>query len=158
MDAFPPFPPAGMLTAGFQPEIVPSSVAKMKRAGWPAGVPLLRRKSLGLPLKTMPVGVAAAPGVKPGGGTITKLSNVLPGGSGKKVAGITLPLLSTKCGRARVIVADPPGTSGAARDSPGVFQIRIKHNSRTVCVTGLNDIGDQVLLCVVLRGAQSGKH
>src|SRR5215469_4990980 len=86
-------PPAGILSIGFQPEIVPSSVAKMKTAGLPGGVPLSRIKSLGLPLKTMPVGVAAAPGVKPGGGTITKLSNVLLGGSGKLLVGTASPLL-----------------------------------------------------------------
>jgi hypothetical protein len=54
--------------------MVPSSVAKMKMAGFPDGVPLSRRKSVGLPLNTMPVGVDGVPGgVKAGGGTTTKL-------------------------------------------------------------------------------------
>src|SRR5947208_15870487 len=45
------------LVPPFHPEMVPSSVAKMNRAGLPFG----RRKSE-LPLKTVPVGVAVAPG------------------------------------------------------------------------------------------------
>src|SRR5260370_23800429 len=67
-------PPGRRFTPGFQPEMVPSSVAKMKTEGLPAGLPLLRRKSNGLPLYTMPVGVDGVPGAaKPGGGTTTKL-------------------------------------------------------------------------------------
>src|SRR5882762_10863502 len=69
--------PAAMLAPGFHPEIVPSSVEKMKRAGRPAGVPLFKRKSVPLPLKTIPVGADWVPGAKPGGGTITKLLNGL---------------------------------------------------------------------------------
>src|SRR5580704_6247186 len=57
----------GGLTPGFQPEIVPSSVAKMKMAALPGA----RRKSVGLPLKTTPVGADCVPGAKPGGGTVT---------------------------------------------------------------------------------------
>src|SRR5580704_1184785 len=60
----------GGLTPGFQPEMVPSSVAKMKMAAVP-GVPGTRRKSVGLPLKTTPVGADCVPGAKPGGGTVT---------------------------------------------------------------------------------------
>src|SRR5262249_42281962 len=44
-------------TPGFQPEIVPSSAAKMKRAG-PEDPPLETTKP-GPPLKTMPVGAPA---------------------------------------------------------------------------------------------------
>src|SRR5436190_630205 len=47
------------LTAGFQPRIVPLSVAKMKRAG-PEVVPFVTTK-LGPPLKTTPVGAPATP-------------------------------------------------------------------------------------------------
>jgi hypothetical protein len=42
--------------------MVPSSVAKMKMAGFPDGVPLSRRKSVALPLNTVPVGVDSVPG------------------------------------------------------------------------------------------------
>src|SRR5262249_21981905 len=43
-------------------------------AGLPVGVPLSSRKSVALPLNTMPVGAACVPGgAKPGGGTTTKL-------------------------------------------------------------------------------------
>src|SRR5260370_15838080 len=59
----------GGLTPGFQPEMVPSSVAKMKIACVP-GLPGTRRKSV-LPLKTTPVGADWVPGAKPGGGTVT---------------------------------------------------------------------------------------
>src|SRR5258708_14883887 len=59
----------GGLTPGFQPEMVPSSVAKMKIACVP-GLPATRRKSV-LPLKTTPVGADWVPGAKPGGGTVT---------------------------------------------------------------------------------------
>src|SRR5260370_800807 len=51
----------GGLTAGFQPEMVPSSVAKMKMACLPGA----RRKSVGLPLKTTPVGADCVPGANP---------------------------------------------------------------------------------------------
>jgi hypothetical protein len=85
--------PAGMFTAGFQPEIVPSSVAKMKIPGFPAGLPLSRMKSVGLPLKTTPVGADCVPlAAKPAGGTMTKLSKMLPAGSGKMLIGCPLPL------------------------------------------------------------------
>src|SRR5260370_31365292 len=59
----------GGLAPGFQPEMVPSSVAKMKIACVP-GLPGTRRKSV-LPLKTTPVGADWVPGAKPGGGTVT---------------------------------------------------------------------------------------
>ncbi len=65
------------MAPGFHPEIVPSSVEKMKTADKPAGVPLFKRKSVPLPLKTTPVGADWVPGAKPGGGTITKLLNGL---------------------------------------------------------------------------------
>src|SRR5438132_11679099 len=70
--------PAARLAPGFQPEIVPSSVAKMNAAGKPAGVPLSSRKSVELPLKTTPVGVDCVPGANPGGGTMTKLPGTPP--------------------------------------------------------------------------------
>src|SRR6266446_2124372 len=55
----------------FQPEMVPSSVAKMKWADVP-GVPGTVWKSVGLPLKTTPVGVDVVPAGEPfGGGTVT---------------------------------------------------------------------------------------
>src|SRR5260370_13549085 len=57
----------GGLTPGCQPEMVPSSVAKMKMACLPGA----RRKSVGLPLKTTPVGADCVPGANPGGGTVT---------------------------------------------------------------------------------------
>src|SRR6266446_6131095 len=50
----------------FQPEMVPSSVAKMKWADVP-GVPGTVRKSVGLPLKTTPVGVDVVPAGEPPG-------------------------------------------------------------------------------------------
>jgi hypothetical protein len=37
----------------------------MKKAGLVAGVPLSRIKSVGLPLKTIPVGAASVPGENP---------------------------------------------------------------------------------------------
>src|SRR6266567_1946834 len=54
-------------TLGFQPDIVPSSVAKMKRPGlFPETA-----KSL-VPLKTLPVGAEIVPGgLPPGGGMVT---------------------------------------------------------------------------------------
>src|ERR1051325_4330612 len=56
------------LTLGFQPEMVPSSVAKMKTAG-PELPPEETTKS-GVPLKTMPVGAAVS--LDPcGGGMVT---------------------------------------------------------------------------------------
>src|SRR5215472_12419500 len=82
------FAPWATSAWAFQPEIVPSSVTKMKTAGRLEGVPLSRMKSVGLPLKTIPVGVAVVPaGAVFGGGTKMKLSNALPAGSGKKLTG-----------------------------------------------------------------------
>ncbi len=52
--------------AGLQPEMLPSSLEKMKRLG-PVTPPLLTWKSLP-PLNTMPVGLA---GTLPAGGTVT---------------------------------------------------------------------------------------
>src|SRR5258708_1384487 len=67
-------------TAGFQPEIVPSSVLKMKRAG-PEAAPLETTKPL-VPLKTTPVGAATGPaGLALGGGAVTTIGG--PGGGGK---------------------------------------------------------------------------
>jgi hypothetical protein len=64
------------LAAGFHPEIVPSSVAKMKRAGLPG----LSRKSPVL-LDTWPVGVDTVPiGEPAGGGMVT--TRGLPTGKG----------------------------------------------------------------------------
>src|SRR5713226_7206189 len=82
-------------TPGFQPEMVPSSVAKMKIACLPGAT----KKSVGLPLKTTPVGADCVPGAKPGGGTMTKLLNglLIPlpfesgWGSGKKFWGFPPP-------------------------------------------------------------------
>ena len=57
-------------TVGFQPEMVPSSVAKIKRLG-PEVVPFVTTKSA-VPLKTWPVGLAVVPGGLPaGGGMVT---------------------------------------------------------------------------------------
>src|SRR5215469_13222034 len=89
---------AGGLAPGFQPEMVPSSVAKIKIACVP-GIPGTSRKSVLLPLKTTPVGADCVPGAKPGGGTMTKLLNglLMPFplesgcGSGKKLAGFPPP-------------------------------------------------------------------
>ena len=83
--------PVARLAPGFQPEMVPSSVTKMKMAGLLAGVPLSKMKSVGLPLKTTPVGVDCAPGAKPGGGTTTK-SPGTPPASVKMLMGLPLPL------------------------------------------------------------------
>src|SRR5882724_941221 len=81
-----------MFTAGFQPEIVPSSVAKIKTASFPAGVPLSSRKSVGLPLNTTPVGVDCVPaGAKPVGGTTTKFP-ATPPASVKILTGLPVPL------------------------------------------------------------------
>src|SRR5258707_14134840 len=67
-------------TTGFQPEIVPSSVLKMKRAG-PEAAPLETAKPLVL-LKTTPVGAGTVPARLPlGGGIVTTLG--VPGGAGK---------------------------------------------------------------------------
>src|SRR5205823_10026947 len=57
-------------TAGFQPEIVPSSLAKMKRAG-PEAKPLVTAK-LVVPLNTTPVGAPGTVTVRP------SLAPVLP--------------------------------------------------------------------------------
>src|SRR5258707_12271195 len=66
-------------TVRFQPEIVPSSVLKMNRAG-PDVVPLETTKPL-VPLKTTPVGAAVVPaGLLWGGGIVTTRGG--PGGKG----------------------------------------------------------------------------
>src|SRR5580700_3502517 len=84
--------PAARFTTGFQPEIVPSSVAKIKAAAWPAGVPLFSRKSVGLPLNTTPVGADCVPaGAKPGGGTVMKFPEAPPD-SVKMLAGFPVPV------------------------------------------------------------------
>src|SRR5882724_7830441 len=81
-----------MFTVGFQPEMVPSSVAKMNTAGRPAGVPLSNKKSVGLPLNTTPVGVDCVPAAaKPGGGTTTKFP-ATPPASVKILTGLPAPL------------------------------------------------------------------
>src|SRR6266705_4885596 len=55
---------------GFQPDIVPSSVAKMKRLG-PDPFGPVTTKSL-VPLKILPVGAEVVPaGLPPGGGMVT---------------------------------------------------------------------------------------
>src|ERR1700674_1119004 len=81
-----------MFSVAFQPEIVPSSVAKINAAGFPVGVPLSSRKSVGLPLNTTPVGVDCVPaGAKPGGGTMTKFP-AAPPASVKLLMGLPAPL------------------------------------------------------------------
>src|SRR5258706_55670 len=75
-------------TPAFQPEIVPSSVLTMKRAG-PEAAPLETTKPLVL-LKTTPVGAATVPaGLPLGGGIVTTIG--VPGGGGK---GAPAPLYS----------------------------------------------------------------
>ena len=61
-------------SAGTHPEIVPSSVEKIKRAT-PAGEPTM--KSLVLPLKMSPVGVLLVPAGEPGGGGTVTISPCL---------------------------------------------------------------------------------
>src|SRR6266704_4590874 len=57
-------------TLRFQPDIVPSSVAKMNRLG-PDAMPSVTTKPL-VPLKTLPVGAAVVPaGLSLGGGIVT---------------------------------------------------------------------------------------
>src|SRR5882724_7876363 len=81
-----------MLTPGFQPEMVPSSVAKMNTDGRPPGMPLSNKKSVRLPLNTTPVGVDCVPaGAKPGGGTTTKFP-ATPPASVKILTGFPAPL------------------------------------------------------------------
>src|SRR5262245_58217638 len=67
---------------GFHPEIVPSSVAKMKKLG-PEFAPLVTTKLSAMLAKTIPVGAATAPsGAFMGGGTVTTsgwlAGNVVP--------------------------------------------------------------------------------
>src|SRR5712691_207337 len=63
--------------AGFQPDIVPSSVAKMKRLG-PAPLLVATTKPL-VPLKTLPVGAAVVPaGLPLGGGIVTTSGTAVP--------------------------------------------------------------------------------
>src|SRR5436309_11862456 len=66
-------------TAGFQPEIVPSSVLKMKRAA--PDTPFLETTKPLVPLKTTPVGAATVPSGLPLGGGIVTTSGA-PGGKG----------------------------------------------------------------------------
>src|SRR3989442_2573798 len=61
-------------TVGFQPEMVPSSVAKMTRLG-PDAPPSLTTKSL-VGLKALPVG--APPGPPPGRGMVTTGGTPMP--------------------------------------------------------------------------------
>src|SRR5438445_8408443 len=63
-------------TAALQPEIVPSSVAKINWLG-PEAPPSRTTKSL-VPLKTTPVGAAVAPGVLVGGGMVIVGGTDLP--------------------------------------------------------------------------------
>ena len=66
------------LTLGFQPEIVPSSVAKMKILGFDAGpCGTGTAKSL-VGLKTFPVGAAVVPAGLPAGGGIVTTSGGVP--------------------------------------------------------------------------------
>ena len=69
------------LTAPLRPEIVPSSVAKMKFA-LPDVVPFETMKSLALLLNTWPVGADTKPAGEPFGGAIVTTSGVA-GGTGK---------------------------------------------------------------------------
>src|SRR5215471_14892416 len=62
------------LTPGFQPATVPSSVTQMNSAGLPGA----RRKSVLLPLKTMPVGVPL-PDWPPGAGMVTTSVGIVTG-------------------------------------------------------------------------------
>src|SRR5262245_22758667 len=84
-------------TSGLQPEIVPSSPAKMKRLG-PEAAPLVMTKSV-VPLKTSPVGLP--PSVLVGaGGTVTTSGE--PFGKGRPFASysveVPVPLLATQNG------------------------------------------------------------
>src|SRR5437660_145359 len=62
------------LALGFQPDIVPSSVAKMKRLG-PDPLFPVTTKSL-VPLKTLPVGAEVVPAGLPFGGGIVTTSGI----------------------------------------------------------------------------------
>src|ERR1700686_78381 len=102
--------------------MVPSSVAHMKTAGLPAGLPLVRRKSVGLPLYTMPVGVDGVPGLaNPGGRTTTKLL-VLPLASTKILMGLPLP--SSRVEVPGLLLAIPHGLPVGERVKPqGFFRL-----------------------------------
>src|SRR6266487_1352349 len=71
-------------TVGFQPDIVPSSVAKMKRLG-PETPPSVTTKPL-VPLKTLPVGAELVP---PAGGGMVTTSGDAPGDNG--LTGVPFP-------------------------------------------------------------------
>src|SRR5438445_13424759 len=64
-------------TAAFQPEMVPSSVAKMKMAG--AELPFAETVKSDVPLKAIPVGAACVPGALPAGGGMVTTSGELGG-------------------------------------------------------------------------------
>ena len=62
---------------GFQPEMVPSSVANMNRAGLLGGGPGVSKKSVATGLKTLPVGTPCVPPPAPGG-IVTTSENATP--------------------------------------------------------------------------------
>src|SRR5438270_1225093 len=101
----------GGLTPGFQPEMVPSSVAKMKMACLPGA----RRKSVGLPLKTRPVGADWVPGAKPGGGTVTTSGPPL------SFVGCGFPLPSYRVDVPELLLATHQGLLPVLRVSPQGF-------------------------------------
>jgi hypothetical protein len=99
------------LTAGLQPTIVPSSVAKMKRLE-PDVLPSLTTKSFGSPLKTLPVGVP--PVVAPGAGMFT--ISGLPAGDG-------VPLPSYAVATPAVLSETHHGVVGPCEIPQGFFKL-----------------------------------
>ena len=145
--------PAARLAPGFQPEIVPSSVAKMNAAGKPAGVPLSSRKSVELPLKTTPVGVDCVPS-KPRRRDDDEIAwNAA--GFREDVDGISRA--AVKARGAGIVVADPEGAAGTSgrggrtSEPPGILQVRV-HDRRHAL-----NVRDEVRLFVMLRLRYSGE-
>src|ERR1700748_3958978 len=96
-------------TAGFQPAIVPSSVANRNRAGAETQC-LDTRKPSGVGLNTVPSGAPAAPGPADGGAGIDTTSWRVPG------PGWGLPCPSYK-------VAAPAWLSDTQIGSPGPVEV-----------------------------------
>ena len=100
-------------TPGDQPEMSPSSEAKMNRAA-PAAVPLLTTKSLE-PLKTMPVG---APGsLADADGTVTTSDSMFPRPSYS--VDLPVPLSATQMGLVALNAMPQPFLRLSSRCSAG---------------------------------------
>src|SRR4029077_4972822 len=130
-----------MPTAGFQPLIVPSNVAKIKidRPDLPSSV-IIKSFALVLMFPTIPVGVPSVPAGLDGAGRDGHEIRGPAGGDNR------LTHCIFQAGVSGAVVADPPGAGGECNETPGVNKIWISNRRYSRLIR------HQIGACVLCRG------